>query len=63
MLVQPVEAWTEVCASATNGIEVNLFSGLIGFHFVNLCVEVQDVNALWPLAFEDRANLSLKEMQ
>jgi hypothetical protein len=32
---------------------MNLLSGLIGFNFVYLCVEVQDVNALWPLAFED----------
>jgi hypothetical protein len=53
MLVQPVEAWTEVRASATNGIEVNLFPGLIGLYFVYLGVEVQDVNALWALAFED----------
>jgi hypothetical protein len=53
MLLQPVEAWTEVCASATNGIEVNLFPGLIGLHFVYLGVEVQDVNTLWPLSFED----------
>jgi hypothetical protein len=53
MLVQPVKAWTEVCASAANGIEMNLLSGLIGFNFVYLGVEVQDVNTLWPLSFED----------
>ena len=53
MLFQPIEAWTEVRASATNGIQMNLFPGLIGLHFVYLGVEVQDVNALWPLAFED----------
>jgi hypothetical protein len=58
---QPREAWTEVCAPATDGIEVNLFPSLIGLHFVYLGVEVQDVNALWPLAFEDRADLSFKE--
>ena len=63
MLIQPVEAWTEVCPSAADGIEMNLLSGLIGLHFVYLGVEVQDVNALWPLAFEDRANLSFKEAQ
>jgi hypothetical protein len=53
MLGQPVKARTEICASAANRIEMNLLSGLIGFNFVYLCVEVQDVNALWPLAFED----------
>src|ERR1035437_8678730 len=56
MLVQPVEARAEVRPSAANGIEMNRLSGLIGLHFVYLCVEVQNVNALRPLAFEDRAN-------
>src|ERR1035441_2302124 len=63
MLSQPVEAWTEICASAANWIEMNRLSGLIGLHFVYLGVEVQDMNALWSLAFKDRANLSLKEAQ
>jgi hypothetical protein len=53
MLFQPVEARTEVGPSATDRIEMNGLSGLVGFNFVNLGVEVQDVNALWPLAFED----------
>jgi hypothetical protein len=53
MLFQPIEAWTEVRASATDGIQMNLFPGLIGLHFVYLGVEVQNVNALWPLAFKD----------
>jgi hypothetical protein len=60
MLFQPAEARTEVCASATNGIEMNLLTGLVGLHFVYLGVEVQDVNALWALAFENRADLSLE---
>jgi hypothetical protein len=63
MLFQPIEAWTEVGTSAPDGIEMNLFPCLIGLHFVYLGVEVQDVNALWALAFEDRADLSLKETQ
>ena len=63
VLCQPVEARTEVSSSATNGIEMNGLPGLIGLHFVNLGVEIQDVNALWPLSFEDRADLSLKETQ
>ena len=63
MLVQPLEAWTEVGVSTANRIKVNLFSGLIRFNFVNLGVEVQDMNALWALAFKDRADLSLKETQ
>jgi hypothetical protein len=63
VLSQPREAWTEVCASATDRVEMNLFPGLIGLHFVYLGIEVQDMNALWPLAFEDRADLSLKETQ
>ena len=53
VFLQPVKAWTEICASATNGIKMNLFTGLIGLHFVNLGVEVQDMNTLWALAFED----------
>jgi hypothetical protein len=53
VLIQPREAWTEVCASSPDGIEMNGFSGLIGLHFVYLSVEVQDVDALWALAFED----------
>jgi hypothetical protein len=63
VFLKPIEARTKVCSSSANGIEVNLLSGLIGFNFVNLGVEVQDVNALWALAFEDRADLSLKETQ
>ena len=61
MLIQPVEAWTEVGPSAADGIEMDLLSGLIGFNFVYLCVEVQNVNALWSLAFKNRANLNLKQ--
>ena len=53
MLFQPIEAWTEVGTSAPDGIEMNLLPSLIGLHFVNFGVEVQDVNALWPLAFKD----------
>jgi hypothetical protein len=53
MLFQPIKAWSEVGASAANGIEMNGLSGLIGLHFVYLGVEVQDVNTLWPLSFED----------
>ena len=63
MLIQPVEAWTEVGPSAADGIEMNLLTGLIGLHFVYFCVEVQNVNALRPLASEDRANLSFKQAQ
>ena len=63
MLKQPVKAWAEVRPSSPNGIEVNLLTGLIGFHFVYFSVEVQDMNALRPLAFDDRANLSLKKAQ
>ena len=60
MLLQPVEARTEVGPSAANGIEMNLLSGLIGLHLVYLGVEVQDMNALRPLTFKDRADLSLE---
>jgi len=63
MFIQPVEAWTEVGPSAADGIEMDLLSGLICLHFVYLCVEVQNVNALRPLAFEDRANLRFKHAQ
>ena len=63
MLIQPVEAWTEVRPAAADGIEMNLLTGLLGFHFVYFSVEVQDMNALRPLAFDDRANLSLKKAQ
>jgi hypothetical protein len=63
MLEQPVKAGTEIGSSSANRIEMNLLTSLIGLHFVYLCVEVQDVNALWPLAFEDRANLGFKEAQ
>ena len=41
----------------------SMLSGLVGFNFVNLGVEIQDVNALWLLTFEDRARLGLKESQ
>jgi hypothetical protein len=43
--------------------EMNRLSGLIGLHIVYLGVEVQNVHALRPLTFEDRANLGLKEAQ
>jgi len=63
MFSQPVKAWTEVGPSSADGIEMNLLSRLIGLHFAYLCVEVQDMNALRPLAFEDRAYLSFKQAQ
>jgi hypothetical protein len=63
MFRQPVEARTEVRPSTANGIEMNRLSGLVGFHFVYLGVKVQNVDALRSLAFENRANLSLKQAQ
>ena len=63
MLEQPVKAGTEIGSSSANRIEMNLLTSLIGLHFVYLCVEVQNVNALRPLASEYRANLSFKQAQ
>jgi len=63
MLLQPLETWRKICTASAHGIEMNGLAGLEGIHFVYLGVEVQNVNALRPLPFENRADLSFKESQ
>ena len=60
MLIQPVEAWTEVSPSAADGIEMNLLTGLAGLHLVYLSVEVQNVNAPRLLALRGSGGLQFK---
>ena len=63
MLIEPIEARTEICATATDWIEMKDLTGHVGIDLVNLGVEVENMDSLWPLAFQYRTNLSLKEPQ
>ncbi len=60
-LIEPLEARFEGSASASNGREAHLFSGFVGVYLLHHGVEVEDMNALRALPFEDGAHLSLKE--
>jgi hypothetical protein len=53
VLTEPVEAGTELCAAATDWIEVKHLAGRVGINLLNLGVEVENVHPLRPLAFED----------
>ena len=63
MLLEPLEAWSKLCASTSDWMERNALSIFEGLDLVNDCVKVKNVDALGPLAFEDRANLSLEQAQ
>ena len=63
MLIEPVEAGTELCAAAADWIEVKHLAGRVGINLLNLGVEVENVHPLGPLAFEDGTDLSLEESQ
>src|SRR5579875_1431317 len=63
VLVQPREAWPKLCASAADWVERNALSGFEGLDLMNDRVEVEDIDALRPLTFKDRTNLSLEEAQ
>jgi hypothetical protein len=63
MLIQPIEVWTEVGSSATDGIEVNGLAGKVRLSLLHFRVEIEDMHTFWPLAFEDRADLRLEEAQ
>ena len=46
MLIEPVEAGTELCAAATDWIEVKHLAGRVGINLLNLGVEVENVHPL-----------------
>src|ERR1700722_17611428 len=62
-LVEPLEARSELRASAANWIKRDPLSGFEGFDLMNDRIEVEDIDALRTLAFEDRANLGFEEAQ
>ena len=45
---------------AANGIEMNGLSSEVHLRLLHVCIEVQDMHPLWPLAFDDRAYLCLE---
>ena len=63
MLIEPVEAGTEIGATSAYWFEMEHLTGHVGIDLVNLGVEVEDVYSLWSLAFEDRTDLSLEKLQ
>ena len=63
MLIEPVEARTELCAAATDWIEVKHLAGRVGINLLNLGVEVENVHSVGPLAFQDGTDFRLKEPQ
>jgi hypothetical protein len=63
MLMEPVEARTEIGATSADWIEVKHLTGHVGIDLVNLGVEVENMHPLRPLAFNDGTNLRLEEPQ
>ena len=63
VIVEPFEARAEVRPSAANRVEIKALAGFVGFHFLNHCVEVENVNALRTLAFKNRTHFGFKEPQ
>jgi hypothetical protein len=53
VLIQPVEARSEICPSATYWIEMNGLSSEVRLRLLDFSVEVQDMHPLRSLAFED----------
>ncbi len=63
LVVEPFEARTELRSSSADRVEINALSGFVGLHFLNHRVEVENVNALRPLAFKNRTHFGFKEPQ
>jgi hypothetical protein len=53
VLIEPVEAGTEIGAASTYWFEMEHLTGRVGIDLVNLGVEVENMHPLRPLAFED----------
>jgi hypothetical protein len=63
MVVEPLKARPKLCASAADWVERNPLAGIEGLHLMNDRVEVENVDTLRALAFENRANLCLEKIQ
>jgi len=53
VLIDPVEARTEIGAASAYWFEMEHLTGHVGIDLVNLGVEVENMHPLRPLAFED----------
>jgi hypothetical protein len=53
VLIEPVEAGTEIGATSAYWFEMEHLTGHVGIDLVNLGVEVENMHPLRPLAFED----------
>ena len=62
-IVEPFEARTELRSSSADRVEFDALSGFVGLHFLNHRVEVENVNALRPLAFKNRTHFGFKKPQ
>src|SRR5580704_4853191 len=62
-LGEPVEARPKLGASTTHRLEIHTLSHFVGLHVLHHRVEIEDVYALRPLAFEDRAHLGFEPPQ
>ena len=63
MLIEPVEARTEIGATSAYWFEMEHLTGHVGIDLLNLGVEVENMHPLGPLAFENRTHLGLKERE
>lgn len=60
MLLEPIETWTEVGSAAANRIEVDRLAGFVRLHLLYLRIEVENMDTLRPLTFENRTHLRLE---
>ena len=62
-IIEPSEARAEFRTSSADRVEINPLSGFVRFNLLHHCVEVENMNTLRPLAFENRTHLGFKEPQ
>jgi hypothetical protein len=63
VLIEPIKAWAKFGAPASHRLKVDRLAGRVGLHLVDLCIEVQNMDTLRPLALQNRTHLGLKEFE
>jgi hypothetical protein len=63
VLIDPVEARTEIGATSAYWFEMEHLTGHVGIDLVNLGIEVENMHPLRPLAFNDGTNLGFEKPQ
>ena len=60
VLIKPIKAWPKFGSPAPDGVKMHRLASFVCLHLLHLCIEVQNMHTLRPLAFENRTHLGLK---